>query len=149
MASSRVATSVRCGLNFNTQGNISVRLTADDGTEAIVITPSDVRYDAMSPDDMVVVAMDGTVLEGDLLPSTELPLGQVEAHGHGNQHDALALQSRLIGGRPRVRVLRRSHERRARQDSARRCDRQQSSFPEVHVQFLSPVWPVSWPYRQY
>ena len=66
--------SVRCGLNFNTQGNISVRLTADDGTEAIVITPSDVRYDAMSPQDMVVVAMDGTVLEGDLLPSTELPV---------------------------------------------------------------------------
>jgi len=66
--------SVRCGLNFNTQGNISVRITADDGTEAIVITPSDVRYDAMTPEDMVVVAMDGTVLEGELLPSTELPV---------------------------------------------------------------------------
>ncbi|WP_456844150.1 class II aldolase/adducin family protein [Cellulomonas sp. P5_C6] len=66
--------SVRCGLNFNTQGNISVRLTAPDGTEAIVITPSDVRYDVMTPDDLVVVAMDGTVLEGDLLPSTELPV---------------------------------------------------------------------------
>ncbi|KRD44040.1 rRNA adenine dimethylase [Cellulomonas sp. Root930] len=66
--------SVRCGLNFNTQGNISVRITADDGTEAVVITPSDVRYDAMSPEDMLVVAMDGTVLEGDLLPSTELPV---------------------------------------------------------------------------
>ncbi|MBO3083211.1 class II aldolase/adducin family protein [Cellulomonas fengjieae] len=66
--------SVRCGLNFNTQGNISVRLAADDGSEAILITPSDVRYDAMTPDDMVVVAMDGTVLEGDLLPSTELPV---------------------------------------------------------------------------
>jgi L-ribulose-5-phosphate 4-epimerase len=66
--------SVRCGLNFNTQGNISVRLTADDGSEAILITPSDVRYDAMTPDDMVVVAMDGTVLEGGLLPSTELPV---------------------------------------------------------------------------
>ena len=66
--------SVRCGLNFNTQGNISVRITADDGTGAVVITPSDVRYDAMSPEDMLVVAMDGTVLEGDLLPSTELPV---------------------------------------------------------------------------
>ena len=41
--------SVRCGLNFNTQGNISVRITADDGTEAIVITPSGVRYDVMRP----------------------------------------------------------------------------------------------------
>jgi len=67
--------SVRTGLNFNTQGNISVRLPgAHDGEDAIVITPSDVRYDAMSPDDMVVVAMDGTVLSGTLLPSTELPV---------------------------------------------------------------------------
>ena len=71
--------SVRTGLNFNTQGNISVRLPgADGGADAIVITPSDVRYDAMTPDDMIVVAMDGTVLETGadprLLPSTELPV---------------------------------------------------------------------------
>lgn len=68
--------SVRAGLNFNTQGNISVRLpgAAPDGRDAVVITPSDVRYDAMRPEDMVVAAMDGTVLEGDLLPSTELPV---------------------------------------------------------------------------
>jgi L-ribulose-5-phosphate 4-epimerase len=66
--------SVRSGLNFNTQGNISVRLPEHD---AIVITPTDVRYDAMSPEDMLVVAYDGTVLEAgardpDRLPSTEL-----------------------------------------------------------------------------
>jgi L-ribulose-5-phosphate 4-epimerase len=68
--------SVRAGLNFNTQGNISVRLpgAAPDGQDAVVITPSDVRYDAMRPEDMVVVALDGTVLEGALLPSTELPV---------------------------------------------------------------------------
>ncbi|SDD44079.1 L-fuculose 1-phosphate aldolase [Sanguibacter gelidistatuariae] len=67
--------SVRTGLNFNTQGNISVRLPdAHDGADAIVITPSDVRYDAMRPEDMVVVGLDGTVLEGTLCPSTELPV---------------------------------------------------------------------------
>lgn len=67
--------SVRTGLNFNTQGNISVRLPgAHDGADAIVITPSDVRYDVLRPEDMVVVGLDGTVLEGDLLPSTELPV---------------------------------------------------------------------------
>lgn len=67
--------SVRTGLNFNTQGNISVRLPGVlDGEDAIVITPSDVRYDVMRPEDMLVVAMDGTVVEGDLLPSTELPV---------------------------------------------------------------------------
>ena len=63
--------SVRAGLNFNTQGNISVRL---DGSDAIVITPSGVRYDLMTPDDLVVVDPDGRVLEGTLLPSTELPV---------------------------------------------------------------------------
>ena len=68
--------SVRCGLNFNTQGNISVRLPEHD---AIVITPSDIRYDALNPEDMIVVSYDGTVLEGSqldasLLPSTELPV---------------------------------------------------------------------------
>jgi len=68
--------SVRAGLNFNTQGNISVRLPEH---EAIVITPSDVRYDAMAPEDMMVVGYDGTVLEcgqrdASLLPSTELPV---------------------------------------------------------------------------
>jgi len=67
--------SVRAGLNFNTQGNISVRLAGVlDGQDAIVITPSDVRYDAMTPKDMLVVALDGTVVEGDLLPSTEVPV---------------------------------------------------------------------------
>jgi len=68
--------SVRNGLNFNTQGNISVRLPEH---QAIVITPSDVRYDAMTPEDMIVVGYDGTVLEpgerdASWLPSTELPV---------------------------------------------------------------------------
>ncbi len=60
--------SVRTGLNFNTQGNMSVRLPEHG---AIVITPSGVRYDVLTPDQMVVVADDGQVLEGDLFPSTE------------------------------------------------------------------------------
>jgi L-ribulose-5-phosphate 4-epimerase len=60
--------SVRTGLNFNTQGNISIRLPEH---EAIVITPSGVRYDVLRPDQMVVIGYDGVVLEGDLFPSTE------------------------------------------------------------------------------
>ena len=68
--------SVKNGLNFNTQGNISVRIPEH---EAIVITPSDVRYDAMAPEDMIVVGYDGAVLEtgerdASWLPSTELPV---------------------------------------------------------------------------
>ncbi len=60
--------SVRTGLNFNTQGNISVRLPEHD---AIVITPSGVRYDVLTPEQMCVVSYDGEVIEGDLFPSTE------------------------------------------------------------------------------
>lgn len=60
--------SVRVGLNFNTQGNISVRLPEH---EAIVITPSGIRYDVLEPGQMVVVGYDGAVQEGELSPSTE------------------------------------------------------------------------------
>ncbi len=60
--------SVLRGLNFNTQGNISVRLPEH---EAIVITPNGTRYDVLTPDQMVVVGYDGVVIEGDLFPSTE------------------------------------------------------------------------------
>jgi len=60
--------SVRTGLNFNTQGNISVRLPEHN---AIVITPSGIRYDVLTVDQMVVVGYDGVVIEGDLFPSTE------------------------------------------------------------------------------
>lgn len=61
--------SMKYGLNFNTQGNISVRLPEHD---AIVITPTDMEYDRMSIDDLVVVGYDGAVLEGDHGPSSEV-----------------------------------------------------------------------------
>lgn len=66
--------SMRYGLNFNTQGNISVRLPEHD---AIVVTPTDLEYDKMTPDDLVVVGYDGTVLEGDREPSSEVTVHQV------------------------------------------------------------------------
>jgi len=69
--------SVRAGLNFNTQGNISVRLPEH---EAIAITPSDVRYDAMSPEDMIVVGYDGKVLERDQLDRSQLPSTELPVH---------------------------------------------------------------------
>ena len=61
--------SMKYGLNFNTQGNISVRLPEH---EAIVITPTDLEYDRMTIDDLVVVAYDGTILEGKHEPSSEV-----------------------------------------------------------------------------
>lgn len=61
--------SVKLGLNFNTQGNISVRIP---GTSTFLITPTDLEYDRMSPDDLVVVDEEATVVDGALLPSSEV-----------------------------------------------------------------------------
>jgi len=70
--------SVRVGLNFNTQGNISIRLPEDN---AILITPSGIRYDVLRPDQIVTVGYDGKALAGAEFPSTEtdVHLAQYEA----------------------------------------------------------------------
>jgi L-ribulose-5-phosphate 4-epimerase len=51
-----------------TSGNISAR---DRESGYVVIKPSGVRYEALQPVDMVVVDMDGNVVEGDLKPSSD------------------------------------------------------------------------------
>ena len=55
------------GLVFSTWGNISVRL--DDGN--ILITPSKVEYETMLPEDLVVLAPDGTQVSGTRLSTSE------------------------------------------------------------------------------
>jgi L-ribulose-5-phosphate 4-epimerase len=59
----------RLGLVDFTWGNVSGK---DARSGAIVIKPSGVPYNSMAPDDMVVVDMDGRVLEGKLRPSSDL-----------------------------------------------------------------------------
>jgi len=51
-----------------TSGNISAR---DPGTGYVVIKPSGVRYEDLRPEHMVVVDLDGNVIEGDLKPSSD------------------------------------------------------------------------------
>jgi L-fuculose-phosphate aldolase len=58
------------GLVEGTSGNISGRL--DEGR--VCLTPSSVPYDTMTLDDLVVVDMEGTVLEGERSPTTEKDL---------------------------------------------------------------------------
>lgn len=60
--------SMEYGLNFNTQGNISVRVPSSG---LIAITPTDLGYDRMTADDIVVVDPDGRLVEGDHAPSSE------------------------------------------------------------------------------
>ena len=58
------------GLVVLTWGNVS-EIDRENGY--IVIKPSGVSYDTMTADDMVVVDMDGNVVEGKLNPSSDLP----------------------------------------------------------------------------
>ena len=51
-----------------TGGNVSAR---DPETGYVVIKPSGVRYDALQPADMVIIDLDGTIVEGDLKPSSD------------------------------------------------------------------------------
>jgi len=61
---------VRHGLVIFTWGNVSA---IDRATGLVVIKPSGVDYDTMKASDMVVVDLDGKVVEGDLNPSSDTP----------------------------------------------------------------------------
>jgi len=56
------------GLVTWTSGNVSIR---DSGTGLVVIKPSGVRYEDMTAQDMVVVDLDGRVVEGRRGPSSD------------------------------------------------------------------------------
>ena len=58
------------GLVEGTSGNVSARV---DG-ERVCMTPSSLPYDTMTLDDLVVVDLDGEVLEGDRSPTSEKAL---------------------------------------------------------------------------
>lgn len=58
------------GLIVLTWGNVS---QIDRESGYVVIKPSGVSYDAMRAEDMVVVDLEGNVVEGDLKPSSDLP----------------------------------------------------------------------------
>jgi L-fuculose-phosphate aldolase len=58
------------GLNYGRAGNVSVRV----GEDEVLITPSGVVKSAMSLEDIVLVSMDGRVLEGRHKPTVEMPL---------------------------------------------------------------------------
>jgi L-ribulose-5-phosphate 4-epimerase len=60
----------RCGLVTLTWGNVS---GIDRTAKCIAIKPSGVDYDSMTPEDMVVVDMEGNILEGRLRPSSDTP----------------------------------------------------------------------------
>jgi L-fuculose-phosphate aldolase len=85
----RVARLLRArGLAVGTSGNVGARLV--DGR--IAITPSTMDYDVMTPDDVVIVAPDGSPSEGRHRPSSEL-----------------ALHVAVFGARPEVQAIVHTH----------------------------------------
>lgn len=58
----------REGLFSGTSGNMSCCLREEG---RMLITPTSVRYDVMRAEDIVVMRLDGTILEGHLQPSSE------------------------------------------------------------------------------
>lgn len=57
-----------------TSGNVSARVP---GTELMVIKPSGVSYEDLTPESMVVTTLDGEVVEGEHKPSSD-----TDAHGY-------------------------------------------------------------------
>lgn len=69
---------VRYGLVAWTAGNVSGRVP---GTSTFVIKPSGVSYDALTPESIVVCDLDGTLIDGDLAPSSD-----TAAHAYVYRH---------------------------------------------------------------
>lgn len=70
---------VRDRLVVGTAGNLSLR-AADD---LVAVSPSGMDYETMTADDVVLVDLDGTVVEGARRPTSELPLHLLCHRRHG------------------------------------------------------------------
>lgn len=60
---------VRDGLVVGTSGNVSVRVG-----DTVLVTPSGVPYDRLTPEDVTGVDLDGHQVLGTLVPTSELPM---------------------------------------------------------------------------
>ena len=69
---------IRWGLVVWTAGNVSARVP---GADLMVIKPSGVPYEDLTPESMVVTDFDGTLVEGDHAPSSD-----TAAHGYVYAH---------------------------------------------------------------
>jgi len=83
-----------------TSGNVSGR---DPETGMVVIKPSGVPYDELTPDNMVVVDLDGKVIEGQLRPSSDtfahvyVYRHRPEIHGVVHTHSTFATAWAAVG----------------------------------------------------
>lgn len=71
----------RWGLVVWTAGNVSERVVVDDGEDLLVIKPSGVSYDELTPEAMVVCDLDARLVEGTRSPSSD-----TAAHAYVYRH---------------------------------------------------------------
>ena len=93
----------RQGLVTMTSGNVSGR---DPATDLVVIKPSGISFEALTPEDLVIVDPQGTVIEGRLKPSVDTATHLVVyrarpdvngmVHTHSNYATAFAAVGRPI-----------------------------------------------------
>jgi L-fuculose-phosphate aldolase len=83
------------GLAVGAAGNMSVRVH-----DQVAITPSGIRYDELTPDDICVLALDGSELDVPEAPSSELPMhlavyaaSQAAAIVHTHSAEVIALSA--------------------------------------------------------
>lgn len=62
---------VEKGLVVGTSGNVSLRLTPEEGRELLAITPTSRYYDLLTPDDIQIIDFETEPVEGNLPPSVE------------------------------------------------------------------------------
>jgi ribulose-5-phosphate 4-epimerase/fuculose-1-phosphate aldolase len=96
----RVAlTMLRWGLVRGTSGNISAR---DPESGLVALTPSGMDYDKIQPADVVVLDLDGAVVDGSRKPSNEKPLHLVcyrqrpDVHGVVHTHSPYATALSMV-----------------------------------------------------
>lgn len=65
---------VEKGLVIGTSGNVSLRLSPEDGRDLLAITPSSRFYDSLTIDEIQVIDFETEPVEGDLAPSSETML---------------------------------------------------------------------------
>lgn len=91
------------GLVKWTSGNVSIR---DTGTGYVAIKPSGVMFEDLTPESMVVVDLDGNIIEGDAKPSSDtashlyiyhhMPEVNGVVHTHSNYATAFAAVGKPI-----------------------------------------------------
>jgi ribulose-5-phosphate 4-epimerase/fuculose-1-phosphate aldolase len=88
-------------LVYFTAGNISMRIADDPGL--VAMTPASTPYDTMRPSDVVIVRLDGRVVDGALKPTSELPLHTLtyarrpDVGGIVHTHSAAAMAAAAMG----------------------------------------------------